>query len=136
MNFWRQIESDYSLVSGTIRPTAACFGVIIAIFSVYPSFFARYTGFCQRVRVDFPWCIQRRQPGRIGEVGPPASGCSFFTVPYSHLAVLNGNPALRGWPATAGVTDEGKRMADETKPTRKGSPPIKVVLPSRRTKSD
>lgn len=42
-----------------------------------------------------------RERGRIGEVGPPASGCSFFTVPYSHLAVLNGNPALRGRPATA-----------------------------------
>lgn len=29
------------------------------------------------------------------------SRSSIFTVPYSHLAVLNGNPALRGWPATA-----------------------------------
>lgn len=34
--------------------------------------------------------------GRMCEVGPPASGLSFFTFPYSHLAVLNGNPALRG----------------------------------------
>lgn len=34
--------------------------------------------------------------GRMCEVGPPASGLSFFTCPYSHLAVLNGNPALRG----------------------------------------
>lgn len=34
--------------------------------------------------------------GRMCEVGPPASGSSFFTCPYSHLAVLNGNPALRG----------------------------------------
>jgi hypothetical protein len=33
--------------------------------------------------------------GRIGEVGPPASGRSFFTLPYSHLSVLNANPALR-----------------------------------------
>lgn len=45
---------------------------------------------------------------------------------HSYSKLRNGNPALRGWPATAGVTDEGKRMADETKPTRKGSPPIKV----------
>lgn len=35
--------------------------------------------------------------GRMCEVGLPASGLSFFTCPYSHLAVLNGNPALRGW---------------------------------------
>lgn len=34
--------------------------------------------------------------GRMCEVGPPASGLSFFTCPYSHLSVLNGNPALRG----------------------------------------
>lgn len=34
--------------------------------------------------------------GRMCEVGPPASGSPFFTFPYSHLAVLNGNPALRG----------------------------------------
>lgn len=34
--------------------------------------------------------------GRIGKVGPPASSRPFFTVPYSHLAALNGNPALRG----------------------------------------
>lgn len=34
--------------------------------------------------------------GRMCEVGPLASGLSFFTFPYSHLAVLNGNPALRG----------------------------------------
>lgn len=33
--------------------------------------------------------------GRMCEVGPLASGLSFFTFPYSHLAVLNGNPALR-----------------------------------------
>jgi hypothetical protein len=36
------------------------------------------------------------QSGRIGKVGPPASSRSFFTFPYSHLAALNGNPALRG----------------------------------------
>lgn len=34
--------------------------------------------------------------GRIGKVGPPASSRPFFTFPYSHLAALNGNPALRG----------------------------------------
>lgn len=39
------------------------------------------------------WVMQ----GRMCEVGPPASGLSYFTCPYSHLAVLNGNPALRGW---------------------------------------
>lgn len=31
--------------------------------------------------------------GRTCEVGPPASGLSFFTDPYSHY-VLNGHPAL------------------------------------------
>jgi len=36
------------------------------------------------------------QAGRIGKVVPPASRRHFFTFPYSHLAVLNGNPALRG----------------------------------------
>ena len=36
------------------------------------------------------------ETGRMCEVGPPASGLSFFTGPYLHLAVLNGNPALRG----------------------------------------
>lgn len=34
--------------------------------------------------------------GRIGEVVPPASRRTLFTFPYSHLAALNGNPALRG----------------------------------------
>lgn len=34
--------------------------------------------------------------GRIGEVVPPASSRSFFTSPYSHLAALNGIPALWG----------------------------------------
>lgn len=50
---------------------------------------------------DFPWRKQRRKAGRMGEVGPPASGCSFFTFPYSRLGALNRNPALRGWLATA-----------------------------------
>lgn len=40
--------------------------------------------------------------GRMCEVGPPASGLSFFTFPYSHLAVLNGNHLRPGglsvWP--------------------------------------
>ncbi len=44
----------------------------------------------------FPRQKRRAMQGRMCEVGPPASGLSFFTCPYSHLAVLNGNPALRG----------------------------------------
>ena len=34
--------------------------------------------------------------GRIGEVPAPASRFEYFTLPLFALAVLNGNPALRG----------------------------------------
>ncbi len=41
-----------------------------------------------------PWQKQPFLQGRIGEVVPPASRRYFSTFPYSHLAVLNGNPAM------------------------------------------
>lgn len=42
--------------------------------------------------------------GRMCEVGPPAQRAYLFTGPYSRRAALNGHPALRGRPATAGTT--------------------------------
>jgi hypothetical protein len=44
--------------------------------------------FCGRIRLS--------ELGKIGEVGPPASGLSYFTFSLFAPAVLNGNLALRG----------------------------------------
>lgn len=66
----------------------ACFRSIALYMCFLPEMHAASHG--------FPWKKRPQMRGRIGEVGPPASGRSCFTVPYSHLVVLNGNPALRG----------------------------------------
>jgi hypothetical protein len=63
------------------------------------------------------------------------TGWSLFTYPYSREA-LNGHPALRGWPATAGK-QQAQSMSKEKKKTRKDSPPIKVYcLPDERERID
>lgn len=56
-----------------------------------------------------------RTAGRMGEVGPPAARLSLFTDLYSHLAALNGHPALRGQAAAAAevLRHEGARLHNE-----------------------
>lgn len=57
-------------------------------------------GFRERFAVpdaDFAWSNQRRYAGRMCEVGPPASGLSFFTSPYSRRGRSTVHPALRGY---------------------------------------
>lgn len=66
------------------------------------------------------------EPGKTGEVGPPASGRSFFT-PLIRASRSTGSLALRG----AGYRRQKRekpmqKPEDQKQATRKGSPPIKV----------
>lgn len=67
----------------------------------------------------------------MGEVGPPASGGSLFTYPYSRRGAQRASCSAR----LAGYRRQKRtqRMDDERPITRKASPPIKVYcLPEER----